>query len=513
MSPTRRDAMALIALPLLQAGWPGGAAATAPPFSFDEVIALARAQAGTPFVPAQKTLPGQLDAISYDAWRDIRFRPEAALLSGAFRMHMFHPGFLYKHPVDISIVLNGRAEPVAYNPRLFDTGRNEFTPPLPADLGFAGFRLHFPLNRPGVMDEVIVFLGASYFRVLSRDQRYGLSARAVAVGSGEEGEEFPAFTHFWVEDAPAGAGSITVLAILDGPSLAGAYRFVIWPGAQTGVEVEAHLFPRRRIERLGIAPLTSMFFVSENDRRFLTEFRPEVHDSDGLLLHNGSGEWLWRPLRNPPRVRISSFIDKSPRGFGLMQREREFGRYEDLEARYDLRPSYWVEPLGDWGEGRIELVELPAGDETEDNIVAFWVAAHPVEEGDAVVRTWRMRVLGSGGDLHSGGRVRATFQGESRPAGAKSPPPPHTRRFLIDFVGGDLSYFLRQPDRIEIVPSVSRGRIERHFLVPHPVIGGFRAGVDVSVEPGETTDIRVYLRSGERALTETWTFPWTNELG
>jgi glucans biosynthesis protein len=280
-----------------------------------------------------------------------------------------------------------------------------------------------------------------------------------------------------------------------------------------GVEVEAHLFPRRRIERLGIAPLTSMFFVSENDRRFLTEFRPEVHDSDGLLLHNGSGEWLWRPLRNPPTVRISSFMDKTPRGFGLMQREREFGRYEDLEARYDLRPSYWVEPTGDWGKGRIELVELPAADETEDNIVAFWVAADPVEAGEAIARSWRMRVLGSGGDLHAGGRVRATFQGEARPAGARSPAPPHTRRFLVDFAGGDLAYFLRQPDRIELVPSVSRGRIDRHFLIPHPVIGGFRAGIDVAVEPGETSDIRVYLRSGERALSETWTFPWTNELG
>ncbi len=510
MNPTRRNAMAILALPLLHAGLTGRAMAASPSFSFDEVIALARARAESPFVPEQKRLPAQLAGIDYDAWRDIRFKPDAALLDGAFRMHMFHPGFLFKHPVDISIVRDGQAEPVAYDPRLFDTGRNVFSPPLPAELGFAGFRLHYPLNRPGVMDEVIVFLGASYFRVLSRDQRYGVSARGIAIGSGQEGEEFPGFTDYWVEDSPPGAGSITIHAILDGPSVAGAYRFVLWPGAQTGLDVEAHLFPRRRIERLGIAPMTSMFFVSENDRRYLTEFRPEVHDSDGLLLHNGSGEWLWRPLRNPADVRISSFFDKVPRGFGLMQRERDFGRYEDLEARYDLRPSYWIEPQGDWGEGRVELVELPGRDETEDNIVAFWVGKDPVEPGEPLVRSWKMRVLGSGADLHSGGRVRATFQGEARPAGAKSAASPHTRRFIVDFTGGELSYFLHKPDLIELVPSVSRGRIDRHFLVPHPVVDGFRAGIDVAVEPGGTTDIRAYLRAGDRALTETWTFPWTN---
>jgi len=507
---SRRDAMALMSLPVLAAVGPAVVRAAVPPFSFEEVAELARARAGSPFVPERHRLPAALEALDYDAWRDIRFNPEAALLSGDFRLQMFHPGFLYRSPVDIRIVRDGRAEPVAYHPRLFDTGRNTFDPPLPADLGFAGLRLHHPLNRPDVMDELAVFLGASYFRVLSRDLRYGLSARGIAIGSGEDGEEFPAFTDFWVEDPPAGQGSIAVWAILDGPSIAGAYRFVIWPGAQTGVDVEARLYPRRRIERLGIAPLTSMFYVSENDRRFLTEFRPEVHDSDGLSIHTGAGEWIWRPLRNPEAVRISSFSDETPRGFGLMQRERAFGRYEDLEARYDLRPSYWIEPRGDWGKGRVELVELPARDETEDNVVAFWVSDTPVEPGEALTRSWRMRVLGSGGDLHDGGQVRATFQGEARPSGARSNPPPHTRRFLVDFAGGELAYFLAEPDRVELVPSVSRGRIVRHFLSPHPVAGGFRAGIDVSVEPGDTTDIRAYLRTGARALTETWTFPWTN---
>ncbi|MHB2166307.1 OpgD/OpgG family glucan biosynthesis protein [Alsobacter sp. R-9] len=507
---TRRLMLALVSA--AAAGAAGGARAQQHAFSFDDVVERARRLAASPFRPDHKTLPPALAAIDYDAWRDIRFRPTEALLTGAFRMHMFHPGFLYRNPVDIAVVRNGVSEPVAYDPRLFDPGRNVFRSPLPADLGFAGFRLHFPLNDPGVMDEVAVFLGASYFRVLSRDQRYGISARGIALGSGREGEEFPAFTDFWVEDPPAGSGSITIHAILDGPSVAGAYRFVLWPGAATGVEVTCRLFPRRELKAVGIAPMTSMFFVSENDRRFTTEFRPEVHDSDGLLLQTGTGEWLWRPLRNPASVGISSFLDRDPKGFGLLQRERDFDRYEDLEARYDLRPSYWIEPTGEWGEGHVELVELPARDETEDNIVAFWVPKEPLAAGSDTTWTWRMRVIGAGLDLHAGGHVVSTFQGEARPAGARGAAPAGTRRFLIDFAGGDLGYFLREPETVEIAASTSKGEIARTFLVPHPVIRGFRAGIDVRLKEGETADLRVYLRSGERALTETWTFPWTHAL-
>ena len=500
----------------------GAAAAQTPPaphddmlsgglFTFDALAALAERRSGEPVKPPAARIPDALKALDYDAWRDIRFRPDAALLTGRFRMQLFHPGFLYPRPVTVLVVREGRATPVAIAQEMLDYGSNKIADPLPREMGFAGLRLHFALNDPGILDELAVFLGASYFRFLSRDQRYGLSARGIAVGSGQPGEEFPAFTAFWVEDPPMGEERITLYALLEGEALTGAYKFTIWPGAATGVEVEARLYPRRPIERLGIAPLTSMFYVSENDRRIADEFRPEVHDSDGLLLHSGTGEWIWRPLRNPIAPRITSFAGKTPRGFGLMQRDRSFTRYEDLEARYDLRPSYWVEPTGDWGEGRVELVELPGPDETGDNIVAFWTPASLLPQAKETRLAYRIRSIGDGADLHTGGRVRATFQATARASGARGPGRPDIRRFLVDFVGGDLAYFLREPDRVEAVPSLSAGKILRTSLMPNVVTEGFRVALDVQLGEGETSDIRLYLRSGQRALTETWTFPWSRE--
>lgn len=513
--PTRRGVVMglaglAVAAPAM-AEMPGQDMLSGGPFSFDALAALAEQRSREPFVDQPPPLPAALTALDYDAWRDIRFQAAEALLTGRFRMQLFHPGFLYTRPCRVLVVREGRATPVPFRKEMFDYGRNHIADPLPRELGFAGLRLHFALNDPGIMDELAVFLGASYFRFLSRDQRYGLSARGLAIGSGQPGEEFPAFTAFWVEDPPMGDERIAIHALLEGASVTGAYKFTIWPGLATGIDVEARLYPRRRIERLGIAPLTSMFYVSENDRRISDEFRPEVHDSDGLLLHTGAGEWIWRPLRNPPAPRITSFGDTSPRGFGLMQRDRGFTRYEDLEARYDLRPSYWVEPGGEWGEGRIELVELPAPDETGDNIVAFWVPKDPLPAGKEARLAYRIRSIGDGSDLHTGGRVRATFQASARASGARGAGRPDVRRFLVDFVGGDLAYFLREPDKVEAVPSVSAGTIARTAITPNPVTEGFRVAIDVHLEEGQTSDIRLYLRSGQRALTETWTFPWSRE--
>ncbi len=487
------------------------ARAQTPPgsFSYEDVVAQAAVLASKPFERADNRLPESLAKLDYDGYRDIRFRKDQALLGAPFKMEMFHPGFLFTRPVRISIVKNGAAEPVPYAAAMFDYGKNRFDPPLPRDLGFAGFRLHYPLNRPGVDDELIVFLGSSYFRFLGRGQHYGLSARGIAIGSGEPNEEFPEFTEFWIEQPDERSKRITIWALLDGPSLAGAYQFVVYPGEFTTVDTTVTLYPRREIKRLGIAPLTSMFFISENDRRFKDDFRPEVHDSDGLLVHNGSGEWIWRPLRNPASVNIASFLDKNPRGFGLMQRDRAFEHYEDLEARYDLRPSYFVETVGDWGEGRIELVELPSSNETEDNIVAFWVDKEPARPGTPVKRQYRLIARQSASELHGGAVVVHTFQTAPRAHGVKGTDHLGSRRFILDFVGGELPYFVEDPKQVELVPTISGGVITSSFLVPNDVTRGFRAGIDVVVEPGKTADVRAYLRAGDRALTETWTFPWS----
>jgi glucans biosynthesis protein len=380
------------------------------------------------------------------------------------------------------------------------------------NLGFAGFRLHYPLNDPKVLDEVIAFLGASYFRFLGRGQKYGLSARGLAVNvqGTPQAEEFPAFREFWIEQPPPGADRAVVYALLDSASVTGAYRFDIYPGVETTLEVTATLFPRRTVASVGLAPLTSMFFQGENERRPTDDFRLEVHDSDGLLMHSGSGEWIWRPLRNPTRPMLSSFADANPRGFGLMQRDRVFEDYQDLEAFYHLRPSYWVEPIGGWGEGRVQLLELPTPNETHDNIVGFWEPRQPYEPGQEIVFAYRLRALAAS-PMHPGARVVNTFVAPARASGSNEPTDPTSRRFLIDFAGGELPFYLNEPALVEVVPWTSVGRVVHTSVVPNAHTRGFRAAVDVKLDPGQSTDLRAFLRAGQKALTETWTYPWAVE--
>jgi glucans biosynthesis protein len=488
-------------------------APTQPRFGYEDVVRRARELAGVPYDATVPPLPEQLAKLDFDAYRDIRFRQDKALLGGTggpFRMQMFHPGFLFTRPVVVNVIRDGIPAPVPYSASLFDYGKNKFDRQLPVNLGFAGFRLHYPLNDPKVQDELISFIGASYFRFLGRHQRYGLSARGIAIGVGEQ-EEFPAFREFWIEQPSTDADRAVVYALLDGPSLTGAYQFFVYPAAQTVVDVTMTIFPRKAIPRIGIAPLTSMFFVGENDRRFNGDFRPELHDSDGLLMHTGAGEWIWRPLRNPAETSFSAFLDNNPRGFGLMQRDRTFEHYQDLDLAYEMRPSYWVEPRGEWGEGRIELVEIPTSDESNDNIVAYWTPKATPEPGQTLVWGYRIVAVTEDFALHPGGVAHNTWQTASKALGSPEPAAPGTRRFIIDFDGGDLAYFLGDPEKVQIVPSVSNGRIVRTWLVPNPKTEGFRAGIDIALDKGQSADVRAFLRSGNRALTETWTFPWKAE--
>ena len=492
------------------------AAAPAPnPFRFEEVVRRARELAGLPYEAVAQPLPEPLNRLDFDAYRDIRFRPDRALLGsagGPFRMQLFHLGFLYQSPVTVNVIREGVPTPVPYQRELFDYGKNRFERPLPVNLDFAGFRLHYPLNDPRVFDELIAFLGSSYFRFLGRGQKYGLSARGLAinVGEGGEREEFPHFREFWIE-LPPNADRAIIYALLDGASVTGAYRLEVYPSQATTLDVTAHLFPRRALGSVGLAPLTSMYFEGENERRRADDFRPELHDSDGLLVQSGSGEWIWRPLRNPGRKSVSSFVDANPRGFGLLQRDRSFESYQDLEAHYHERPGYWVEPVGPWGEGRVELVEIPTADETHDNVVAYWQPARPFETGQEVVVSYRLHAVSSPDGMHPGGKVVNSFQAPARASGSNAPGDPSHRRFIVDFGGGDLEFFLRDPAQVEIVPSIAAGSITRTILMPNEHISGFRAALDVKLDPGQSTDLRLFLKAGNRALTETWTYPWAVE--
>src|SRR5690348_2523958 len=352
-----------------------------PPFDASTVRQLARNLAQKPYAPPDTSLPDNLKDLNYDQYRSIRFLPEKALWRGEglpFELQFFHRGFYFSNRVDLYQVVEGRAVTIRYSPNLFSFGKVK--PPAPdADLGFAGFRLHAPINRPDYYDEVGVFLGASYFRAVGKGQVYGLSARGLSINTADpKGEEFPAFKSFWIEKPQPKTNALVVHALLDSKSAAASYRFTIRPGDTTVYDVEMNLYPRDDINQAGIASLTSMFFFDANDRIGVDDFRPAVHDSDGLAMRNGHGEELWRPLVNPRDLQISTFDDTNPRGFGLMQRQRDFRDYEDLESHFEKRPSAWAEPIGDWGVGAVPPIEIPTKQVIHDDIVCFWRSSDPL---------------------------------------------------------------------------------------------------------------------------------------
>ena len=480
-------------------------------FGYDEVVRQAKILGERPFDAQGLTIPSELSKLTYDSYREIRFRRDKAFWregGSDYRLFPFHLGFLYDKPVLVHIIKDGNAIPIPFTTGLFEYGKVPVPKQLSPSVGFAGFAVTTNLNDPNVQDEVISFLGASYFRLIGRSHRYGLSARSLALDvGGEQPEEFPFFRALWVEEPSRDSTELVIYALLDSPSVAGAYRYVVTPGKQTSMQVTATIIPRTVISRIGIAPLTSMFLAGEGDLGRRTDFRPEIHDFDGLMMKTGSNEWIWRPIRNPKTLRISSFDDRNPRGFGLMQRDREFGHYQDLEAHYHARPGYWVEPAGDWGEGRIDLIEIPTVGEAFDNIVACWTPSTPLPPGKPSEFSYRISALSTTETLHPYGQVKNSFSGsdiEDIKADGVG-----MKRFIVDFAGGDLAFYLSDPKRVEIAASATAGSIATTIIDANPVTKGFRAIVDATLPAGESAELRIFLKSRARTLTETWTDSWS----
>ena len=485
---------------------PNPAANPASGFSHDDVLRRARELASAPLT-APPALLEALAKIDQGAWREIRFKAERSLLGnnanggGAFRLQPWHLGGNYRQPVIVNTIRDGIATPVPYAANLFDYGGTKFEKPLPVNTGFAGFRLTYPLNDPRNFDEAVSFLGASAFRFVARGQRSGASMRGLAVNLGGADEETPFFREFWIETPEPGADRIIFHALLDGEAATGAYRFELRPGVDSTLNVKLTLFARKTGVKLSFAPIISMFHHGEGDRRAKTDFKPEAHDSDGLLINASTGEWLWRPLRNPAQTEVSAFMGKDARGFGLMQRDRNFDHYQDLELGYERRPSLWVEPVGDWGEGHVELIEAPGADEGAKNIMASWVPAAQPELGKPFSLAYRITATQDLERLSPAGRAVSAFTAPAKGA----------HRVLIDFAGGELPFFLTDAPAIEVVATASQGKIVRSFVTPNPFTKGLRATVDLALEPGQTADLRVALRNGPRILTETWTTPFRAE--
>ena len=504
-----------------EAGAPSVRLGAPKPFSFEALVAHAERSAKSPYNAPRSPPASVLDRIDYDAHGKLKYKPERALFAegpGRYPVTFFHLGRYFRAPVRMHVVSTEGdkqvASEVVYDESYFEMPKDSPARELPRGSGFAGFRfqesrLGDQKKLPWQKNDWVAFLGATYFRAIGALYQYGLSARAVAlnVAEGDAPEEFPTFTHVYIEQPQAAAESVIVCALLEGPSIAGAVRFVMQRGPGVVMDVTESIFLRRDVKRLGLAPLTSMYWFSEKSKdTTVPDWRPEVHDSDGLAIWTGTGEHLFRPLNNPPRTSVSAFVDENPRGFGLSQRDRNFDHYLD-GVRYDRRPSLWVEPLGSWGPGRVELVEIPTDDEIHDNIVAMWVPEAPASAGTRYDLRYRLHWLKDEPFPSERARVVATRLGRGGEPGR--PRPEGVRRFVVELQGGELSK-LPFGTRPEAVLWSSRGTFANVSTeaVPNDVPGHWRAQFDLAVEGKNPVEIRLFLRNGDAALSETWLYQW-----
>jgi periplasmic glucans biosynthesis protein len=473
------------------------------PFTLEDIRNLAKKLSEESFTPPPQ-VPEAWRQMGYEQYRSIWFNSNRALWQGsdrAVRVDLFAPGAYFSSPVEINIVSDGMARKILFDFDLFKTGDQAPELPLDESLGYSGFRLRGAVADPGEYKEFLVFQGASYFRAIARGETYGLSARGLALRTGDErGEEFPSFTRFWIMEPQPGDTKTTIHALLDSPSTTGIYTFEAEPGDITRIDVQATLYPRVDLDVVGIAPLTSMFLFDETNRSRFDDFRPAVHDSDGLLMWNGAGEVLWRPLSNPNGLQISNFIDRSPKGFGLMQRSRKFSDFADLEALYHTRPSLWIEPGSDWGEGAVSLVEIPAGKEIYDNIVAYWLPKAALAAGQSHSFSYRMFWDGEPILGKSVARVVNTRIGKDHHDDGKYV-------VTVDFAADDL--LPAHPGDATISLSDNRGKVSAGILQRNPETGGLRLAFNF--EPGDETviEMRAQLLKDGQVISETWLYRWT----
>lgn len=505
----RRDVLkSLAALAVVPAsGWAGEPglrlAEKATPFDAQTVTGLARAMAAKPYTPRPQ-IPESWRSLSYDDYRKIWFDGRNALWENTdvpHRIDVFPPGLYFPQAVALNLVENGTSRPIRFDMNVFDTADTFPDVEIDSTLGYSGLRLRAELEKPGIFQEYAVFQGASYFRGIGTGNIYGLSARGLALKTGDPmGEEFPDFTAFWLQRPAAGSDMIILHALLDSPSCTGAYRFEITHGTVLQMKVTATVFARTDLTHIGIAPLTSMFLFDDTMRQRFSDFRPAVHDSDGLLIHNGGGEVLWRPLANPINLQISAFSDNNPRGFGLCQRKRKFSDFNDLEALYHNRPAIWITPGEDWGKGAVTLVEIPADLEIYDNIVSYWRPAQPIKAGSEHAMSytlhWGADPLPATADIPV--KVLNTAIG-GRPEGGQI--------VAIDFATS--SRVPQDLNEIEVILRSNTGTITPGILQKNPETGGPRLAFTFDPQEANLVEFRAQLRLGGEPLSEVWLYRWT----
>jgi glucans biosynthesis protein len=470
-------------------------------FSFDTLLEDAKRRAQKPYAPQRSTLPAGLDKLSPEQYRSIHFNPDAGIWGAEqvpFRLELLRAQYnLQSVAVTVSTVQDGVAQDLVATPAMF-----QINPSLPqlgskVSLPLSGFRIRSQINSKKIWDEFLVFQGASYFRAVAQHLLYGLSARGLAINTAEpSGEEFPVFTHFWVERPGPRAESIVVYALLESESATGAYRFTIQPGVETLTDVDCTIYPRAEMRVVGIAPLTSMFLFDETNRGRLDDYRPEVHDSDGVMIDTSSGERVFRQLANPTKLQVSAFTTQPPKGFGLVQRSRQQSDFQDFENQYERRPSAWVEPRGDWGPGSVELIEIPSGRESNDNIVVFWRPAQSLMPGHPAQFEYRITWLAEPALPKGMGKVIATRSGASVDG--------KRRVFILDFAGAG-----EKIDGLRLDVAASTGKISNATLMSNRSIRGLRASFEVDPKDADLIELRLRVMRGDQPVSETWLYRWS----
>lgn len=485
-------------------------------FSLQTVVEQAQQLCQRNYAPPKSHLPAAFKNLAFADYQKIYFNADKTYWKKdhtLFTLQFYHQGMYFDTPVKINEIINNQVKEIKYNSDYFDTKALKQTDATDSNLGFAGFKIHYPINqRQKPDDEIFSALGASYFRVIGKGQVYGLSSRALALDTGLiSGEEFPRFTEFWIEKPKPKQNYLVFYALLDSPRVTGAYKFILTPGEESKLNIESQLFFRSRIDKVGIAPLTSMYLYGHNQPSTIVNYRPAIHDSNGLSILTQDNRWIWRPLNNPKKLSFSTFTLQDPKAFGLVQRSNGFDDFQDLVDRYDRRPTAWIEPLNHWGKGRIELVEIPSPDETNDNIVAFWVPEQKVKAGEQLYLHYQVRYMSNEATRYPKNiaRVKDTLYslGDVKQANL-------IRRldgsvsYVIDFIGGDLSNISPQQGVKPYLSISNNGEIVSSELIYNSVYKGWRLIVHFkNKEVNKTTEIYASLLSNDgkdRLLTETW---------
>lgn len=480
-------------------------ASPAGPFDWNSVVDIARGLSKRPYKAPAADLPDAFGNLNYEQYVSIRNQPGTAIWSGdnlGYAIEPLHRGFLFTTPVQINVIEGGHVRTLAYRATDYDFG--QIKAPLDTkDIGFSGFRIL--QTRQDASVEIAIFQGASFFRAVARGQNYGVTARGLAIRTADpKGEEFPVFRAFWIEQPSLATNSLVVYALLDSDSLSGAFRLTFRGGEATICDTECTLFPRVAIENIGLGAMSATFLSGSLDRRRSDDVRPNLFDVAGLQMLNGHDEWLWRPIASRETLQVSGFQDENPRGFGCLQRDRDFSKFLDDDHHWEMRPSLWIEPIGDWGPGSVNLVEIPSDSEVNQNVVVFWRPKPGLAAGSETAFAYRQYWCWAPPDRPSLATVSVSRAGRQPGAASNS----KRRRFLVEFTG---DVFTDGAQAQDIVPNLSAGPgsiiAVRSFITP--ARKSFRVLFDVEAGSDPLLEMRLQLEQQGKPISETWLYRWT----